>query len=88
MASTTGEAVYKLGKKYESPVGQPEQVVNIYLTAEEFEILAALPGRESRKKRYAVEGGCLDIYVQPPSSPPVFELEFRTVDAAEILTIN
>ena len=86
MASVTGETVYKFGKKYESPVGQPEQIVNIYLTAEEFEILALLPGREARKKRYSVEGGCLDIYEMPQSIPPVFEMEFRTTDAAEIYT--
>jgi len=76
------ETTFKLGKKYPAPDAQPEPIVNIYLTAAEFAALAALPGRVSRKRRYAVGGGSLDVYEHPSPGLAVFEIEFGNAEAA------
>ena len=49
------ESTYKLCKKY-GPVGAYEEpIVNLYLTAEEYESLHILPGLDLRKRRYRYE---------------------------------
>jgi CYTH domain-containing protein len=76
------EPIYKLGKKYPSPAGMREHVVNVYLSAEEFDLLFALPGRVARKTRYTVERGSVDVYEHPASSPTIFEAEFASEEDA------
>src|SRR5258708_3698142 len=58
----SGEISYKLCKKYEriGPVAQP--IVNIYLSADEFELLNQLPGRVVVKRRHYYAKGAIDIY--------------------------
>ena len=71
-------AIFKLGKKYSRVGTEPEHVVSVYLSAEEYEALQELPGAVARKSRYSIEGGALDIYEHPQASPSVFEMEFTS----------
>ena len=75
------ETVFKLGKKYPSPSGSPENVVSVYLSAAEFDALNALPGRIARKRRRSVLGGALDLYEHPSGCVTIFEVEFPTITA-------
>jgi CYTH domain-containing protein len=77
------ETVFKLGKKYAREGSRPEQIVTIYLVAQEYQVLRELPGATSRKVRYSIEGGSLDIYEYPSSSPIIFEIEFPSEAAAD-----
>lgn len=77
-----GTQVYKLGKKYKPESGTFERVVSIYLTADEYDVLSELPGRSCLKRRYALEGGSLDIYVMPAHPFAIFECEFASEEAA------
>jgi hypothetical protein len=49
-----GEREFKFCKKYQSADPASGPIVNIYLTAEEYDGLAALPGRRLRKRRHRV----------------------------------
>jgi hypothetical protein len=48
-----GESVFKLGQKNapEPPDFSRMTITNIYLSADEYEVLAALPARDLRKRR-------------------------------------
>jgi CYTH domain-containing protein len=77
------DTIFKLGKKYPRVGTEPEHVVSVYLSAGEYNVLQALPGVVAQKARYAIEGGALDIYEHPHTSPSVFEMEFTSeADAA------
>lgn len=71
-------AIFKLGKKYSRVGAEPEHVVSVYLSSEEYEVLQELPGAVAEKSRYSIEGGALDIYEHPHASPSVFEMEFAS----------
>lgn len=43
---------FKLCKKYSSDSPASSPIVNVYLTAEEYNLLSQLPGRALRKRRY------------------------------------
>lgn len=51
----TATSVYKLCKKYGPCVRYVEPIVNIYLTAEEYESLCTLPGNNLVKRRYSYD---------------------------------
>jgi len=70
------DPMYKLGKKYGREGLNPEQVVSIYLTGQEYESLLALPGASLRKARYSLEGGSLDVLEHPSTGLAIFEVEF------------
>lgn len=57
-----GRRVLKLGKKYERthPAGGP--ITTLYLSEEEYALLAGLPGAPLAKRRYAVEGVSVDFF--------------------------
>jgi len=77
-----GRVSAKLGKKYGAEAGAFESIVNIYLDMAEYARLAELPAYRSRKRRYSLEGGSLDVYVQPRADLCIFEIELAS--AAEI----
>ncbi len=56
-------------------------MTNIYLTADEYGVLAALPSTELTKKRYSLEGGYLDVPLDVALRPR-WEREFESMDAA------
>lgn len=74
--------IFKLGKKYARSGHEPESVVNIYLSEDEYESLRALPGRIAVKSRFSIADGALDLYEQPKHGFAVFEIEFSTPEAA------
>jgi CYTH domain-containing protein len=74
--------IFKLGKKYGKGNGLSEQVVSVYLTEEEFNVMAAMPGAAVKKSRYTIAGGALDVYQNPNSGFAVFEVEFESETAA------
>lgn len=69
---------YKFGKKYGkiSPISEP--ITNLYLEKHEYLSLSNLPGRSSRKRRYSLDGGSLDVYELPNRGVMVFEVEFSS----------
>lgn len=69
-----GGRVFKLGKKYGKRAPTSEPITMLYLTESEHRLFAALPGARSTKRRYALEGGSVDLYESPPIA--IFEVEF------------
>jgi CYTH domain-containing protein len=73
-----GGVTTKLGKKYPAEAGGFEWIVNVYLDAAEYALLVGLPARRSLKRRYSMESGSLDVYVQPQADLWIFEAERAT----------
>lgn len=71
------DPIFKLGKKYPRVGTDPEDVVSVYLSEQEHEVLQGLPGAIARKARYSIEGGSLDVYECPCPRPTIFEVEFE-----------
>ena len=82
VSAESGVVIFKLGKKYGKGDGFSEQVVSVYLTEEEYRVMAAMPGAIVKKSRYAIAGGALDVYQDPNSGLAVFEVEFQSETAA------
>lgn len=76
-----GGVEHKLCKKYGGvdPVSGP--VTNLYLTAEEYAVFAALPGRRLRKRRYGVDGVSLDVFEGALAGLMLCEAEDQTREA-------
>jgi CYTH domain-containing protein len=79
----SGEFSYKLCKKYERIGGLAQPTVNIYLSADEFELLNQLPGHVVVKRRHYYAEGAVDIYRLRDGELAVFEVEFKDLSAAE-----
>jgi len=77
-----GRVDFKLCKKYGKRSTLSELITNLYLSEQEYRLLAQLEGRTVRKRRYTLEGGALDLY---PGEPPiaVFEVEFASEAEAQ-----
>lgn len=76
--------IFKLGKKYARSGHEPESVVNIYLSEDEYEALRVVPGRIAVKSRFSIADGALDLYEQPKHGFAVFEIEFSSPEAAAV----
>ncbi len=80
-----GLAEFKFCKKYGSddPVSGP--IVNMYLSAEEHALLAVLPGRRLRKRRYTVAHGgrnfSVDVFEGPLQGLVQCETEAESPEA-------
>jgi CYTH domain-containing protein len=61
----TGEQTFKLAKKYapDNPLIGP--MTNLYLDADEYEVMNVLPGRRLSKRRHKVGGFCIDVFEGP-----------------------
>ena len=59
---STGEATFKLAKKYapDNPLIGP--MTNLYLSAEEYAVLNVLPGQRITKLRHKVGGFTIDVF--------------------------
>jgi CYTH domain-containing protein len=77
------EITYKLAKKYGKHTPLAESITNLYLTEHEYRLLSSLPGTRTRKRRYSLEGGSLDVYAAPRAEVAVFEIEFENERAAQ-----
>lgn len=62
---STGEQTFKLAKKYapDNPLIGP--MTNLYLNAEEHEVMSVLPGRRLSKRRHKVGAFCIDVFEGP-----------------------
>jgi CYTH domain-containing protein len=82
----SGELTYKFCKKYErfDPLAQP--IVNVYLSADEYDLLNKLPGRVVVKRRYPFAEGAIDVYLLGDVELAILEVEFETVAAAATYT--
>jgi len=74
--------IFKLGKKYVADGARCGHVVSVYLAAEEYDVLMALPGQSCTKTRFSIADGALDVYAKPRLPFAVFEREFGTEQAA------
>jgi hypothetical protein len=78
-----GAATYKLGQKVRPDPDSPAivKLTNIYLSAQEYKVVYALPGRELRKTRwrspYAAGRLVVDEFTGPLTGLVVAELELR-----------
>ena len=78
----SGELTFKLGKKYGKRTALSEPITNLYLTEAEYRRLSELPGARTRKRRYTLERGAVDVYAEPNAGLAVFEVEFEDERAA------
>ena len=53
-------------------------ITNIYLSAEEYELLSALPGRELRKTRHHLDRYAIDVFEGPLEGLTLAEISFTT----------
>jgi CYTH domain-containing protein len=77
------EVTFKLGKKYGKRTPLSEPMTNLYLTEHEYRQLGSLPGARTRKQRYSLGAGALDVYLEPCTGLVVFEVEFPDERAAQ-----
>jgi CYTH domain-containing protein len=82
MKNAQGEVVLKLCKKYGKRSALSEPITNLYLSEPEYVLLTQLNGQVVRKRRYAFNGGALDVYANP-CAVAVFEVEFQSESEAE-----
>lgn len=80
LTAPNGEVELKFCKKYGRVEGLAEAITNLYLSPQEYETLATLPGHVVRKRRYLYSGGALDVYAGLPHA--IFEVEFGSEDEA------
>jgi CYTH domain-containing protein len=82
-SESEGEVVYKLGQKIRSDPADPEvlKLTNLYLSAEEYAVLASLPSGESRKTRWHAEWAgravAIDEYHGPLEGLVLAEVELE-----------
>lgn len=85
--SVTGARDLKLCKKYGSDDPLSEPIVNIYLSAEEYAVLAVLPATVIVKRRYLVDGCGLNIFYGELSGLILCEKEAPSREAASALVM-
>jgi CYTH domain-containing protein len=76
------DVTLKLGKKYGKRTPLTEPITNLYLTETEYRLLSSLPGTRTRKRRYTLGTGSIDVYLAPHAGVAVFEVEFEDERAA------
>jgi CYTH domain-containing protein len=75
-----GPTIYKLTQKV--PGGEATGLItNTYLSEDEYQLLARLPGDELRKVRYSVPPFGVDVFLPPLDGLILAEAEFETDDA-------
>ena len=89
--SDGGPAEFKFCKKYESTSALAAPIVNIYLDANEHEILSRLPGKQLRKCRYRIDHAAkvfaLDVFLDELDGLLICEVEAATVSAIRELQL-
>ncbi len=82
-------AVFKLTQKIPAPAlgGQQGFVTNLYLSENEFQMLAQLSARELSKTRCSVPPFGIDVFEGELEGLILAEAEFASADEAEALTV-
>ena len=84
----SGPAVFKLTQKIPDRSGaQQGLITNMYLTADEFRLLAQLPGKILRKVRYSVPPFGIDVFEGALQGLRLAEAEFDSAAEADALVI-
>jgi len=83
---SSGEVIYKFCKKYERLDSLPQPIVNIYLSADEYNVLNRLPGRVIVKRRHAFAEGAIDLYLLGDVELGILEVEFENLAMAVTYT--
>ena len=73
--SATGRAALKLTKKYGSDDPMARPIVTVYLTEEEYEVFAALPGRYLIKRRHLIDEFSVDAFQEDLAPLVIAEIE-------------
>ncbi len=83
------EVVYKLCKKYGGTGAYEEPIVNIYLTAQEYDSLRVLPGCDLAKRRYTYEheGRRFSIDAHTGSLRGLYLCECEAASVPELLAV-
>jgi hypothetical protein len=81
IVDSRGERHFKLGKKYGKRSAHAEPITTLYLEEPEYLQLASLAGNRVSKRRFAIAGGSLDLYL-PMDAVAIFEREFPSATAA------
>jgi len=76
VTAPNGQVELKFCKKYGRSQGPAQAITNLYLSPQEYEALAALPGHVLRKRCHLYCGGALDVYVGLPLA--IFEVDFAS----------
>ena len=84
-----GSAAFKLTQKIPSPAPGAQQgfLTTMYLGAEEFRILAELPGKQIKKTRYSIPPFGIDVFEAPLAGLVLAEAEFESASEAESLIL-
>ncbi len=84
-----GPPVFKLTQKIPAPAsgGQQGFITNLYLSENEFQILAPLSAREMSKTRYSVPPFGIDVFEGELEGLILAEAEFASASEAEALTV-
>lgn len=84
-----GPPMFKLTQKLQSPGSGAQQgfITNMYLTREEFRILAQLPAEQLSKTRYSVTPFGIDVFEDRLTGLVLAEAEFESVSDADALTL-
>jgi len=82
-------AVFKLTQKVPERANGAQQgwITNMYLTADEFSVLARLPGKRLSKTRYSVPPFGIDVFEGVLEGLCLAEAEFDSAGDADVLTI-
>jgi len=86
MRSARGDVtstIFKLTQKVPAPDGAPGLISTMYLSQEEYALLAALPAAELRKTRYSMPPFGVDVFDSPLDGLIMAEVEFDDIDALE-----
>jgi CYTH domain-containing protein len=88
-ADEGGPAIFKLTQKVADGESGAlhELVTNIYLTADEFQLLSRLPGRMLSKVRYSIPPFGIDVFADALEGLRLAEAEFRSAADADALAI-
>lgn len=89
MTDESGQTVFKFTQKLPAAGNGAEQgfITNIYLTREEFDVLAQLPARTLKKTRYSVPPFGIDVFEESLEGLVLAEAEFDSDQAADELRI-
>lgn len=85
----TGAVIFKLTQKMPERATGAQQgfLTNMYLSKEEFCVLAQLSGKKLRKTRYSVPPFGIDVFEGELAGLLLAEAEFDSADAADSLTL-
>ena len=84
-----GPAIYKLTQKVPARVNGAQRglITNLYLSADEFHLLAQLPGKVLSKVRYSVPPFGIDVFEGPLQGLRLAEAEFNSDAESDALVV-